>query len=69
MSISEFNKNKPGVDTNINGLLIEPLNPSSMISNKFYFDDETKKQILGKKDEKKRNKLNKLLSQIGMDSI
>lgn len=38
------------VEDNVDGLLVEPLAPHHALSNKFYFNDETRLEVLGKLD-------------------
>ena len=38
------------VDDNVNGLLVEPLHPGHAISNYYYIEDSTRKELLGKLD-------------------
>lgn len=47
-------KNPSLVKDNINGLLIEPLNPSHTISSKFYVEKNLRKKLLGKLDTRVR---------------
>ena len=62
---------------NVNGLLIEPLNPSHSITQKYYLDNDTRKQILGKlntlkrpfKDKRKVDAVNQLLVNLGMPTL
>lgn len=44
---------------NLNGYLLEPVNASYAVSNKYYFDDELREELLGTKDH--TFKLNKKL--------
>ena len=32
---------------NLNGYLLEPVNPSYAITNKYFFDDELRKELMG----------------------
>ena len=62
---------------NVNGLLIEPLNPGHSISDKYYLDDDTRKKILGKlntlqrppENIKKAKEADKLLKNLGMSGL
>ena len=70
------------VDDNVNGLLVEPLNPGYAISKHYYIEDKTRENLLGKldtrytpaiKDKKEREKVtkeaDKLLHNLGLPKL
>lgn len=74
-----YTEEQPELQTNgnVNGLLIEPLNPGHSVTEKYYLDHETRKKILGKLNTSKRPRgggkkidaVNTLLKSAGMPSV
>lgn len=70
------------VADNVNGMLVEPLNPSYAISKHYYIDDKTRKDLLGKLDtrykppplpkkkkKKVEKKVDKMMKNLGLPSV